>query len=112
MIAPGLLQALLLTGRLYHPVRPLAALAASEWPHVAVCGRVVYVRHQQDGDWHLSVADASGRIVVEIIPLIPLRVPPRGALVVARGIPREDKGHGWWEVHPAESLDVVRACPF
>lgn len=99
----------LVTGRTYHRV-PLVDVAASRWTHVETCGPVVYVRRQADGDWHLTLDDGRGKVVVEIIPAIPLPVPRKGQLVTVRGIARQDRGHGWPEIHPAEALEVVTRC--
>ncbi|HXG88755.1 MAG TPA: hypothetical protein VNJ02_10500 [Vicinamibacterales bacterium] len=73
---------------------------------------VVYRRKQQDGDWHLTIAKTvkgvEHKVVVEIIPLIPLEAPRVGQVVKACGISRIDRGHGGWaEIHPAESITVV-----
>jgi hypothetical protein len=99
------------TGRVYHRVR-LASLATTRYTHVEVCGPVVYVRKQQDGDLHITLSDGTVKVVVEIIPAIPLPRPVRGQIVRVRGISRIDKDHGAWaEVHPAEAIDRVAVCP-
>ncbi len=92
-------------GRTYHVV-PLTKVAASRWTHIETCGKVVYVRKQQDGDWHITIAKGQTKIVVEIIPLIPLVVPKKGQTIQVRGISRYDKGHGWAEIHPAEHIQI------
>jgi hypothetical protein len=56
--------------RTYHAV-PLAKVATSQQTHVETCGQVVYVRHQLDGDWHITLAIGTTKVVAEIIPLIP-----------------------------------------
>jgi hypothetical protein len=104
-----LLLALADGGRTYHRL-PLAKVAASSWTHIETCGPVVYVRRQQDGDWHLTLAAGVAKVVVEIIPAIPLPVPKKGQVVRVRGISRFDKAHAWPELHPAESIDVVQRC--
>jgi hypothetical protein len=50
------------------------------------------------------------RVVVEIIPAIPLSPPRKGSIVRVRGISRFDKDHGWPEVHPAEHIWIVKSC--
>lgn len=97
-------------GRRYHPVT-VSALASTLWTHVEVEGLVVYVRHQHDGDWHITIAAEGKLAVVEVIPAIPLPVPPRGSWVRVRGISRYDRDHGWQEIHPAEQIFVLRPPP-
>ena len=92
-------------GRTYHPVT-IVELPTTRWTHVELSGTVVYVRKQQDGDWHVTVVDRDGRkAVLEIIPLIPLEVPTKGQRIRARGIARVDKHHAWGEIHPLESWE-------
>jgi hypothetical protein len=81
----------------------LPTVATSQQTHVETCGQVVYVRHQQDGDWHVTLAIGTVKVVAEIIPLIPLEPPKKGAWVTVRGIRRFDGEHKWYEVHPTES---------
>lgn len=96
--------------RTYHRV-PLAKVATTKWTHIETCGPVVYVRymdpkHGGDGDWHVTLAEGRVKVVVEIIPLIPLVVPKKGQTIQVRGISRYDKGHGWAEIHPAEHIQI------
>jgi hypothetical protein len=117
----SLLLLLLLAQRLYHVV-PLPKVAASQQTHVETCGQVVYVRHQQDGDWHVTLAMGTTKVVLEIIPtLIPVAAlelldppstqsnnpvliepPNKGAWIRVRGIRRYDDDHNWPEIHPVE----------
>lgn len=106
------------TGRTYHYV-PLTKVAASKWTHIETCGPVVYVRYMDpkrggDGDWHVTLAIGAVKVVVEIIPAIPLPIPRNGQTIRVRGISRCDLGHGrsvngicsWPEIHPAESIEI------
>jgi hypothetical protein len=96
-------------GRPYHKVA-LERLVTSQWTHVEVCGPVVYRRKMKDGDWHITLDNGKGKVVVEIIPAIPLDPPRKGAIVRVWGISRMDRDHGWPEVHPAERIAVVERC--
>lgn len=99
-----------LPGRPYHRVT-LAQMATTRWTHVETCGPVVYRRQMADGDWHLTLSDGVARVVVEIIPALPLPAPKRGDTIRVRGISRRDSGHADWpEVHPAEEITVVARC--
>lgn len=97
------------SGRTYHVV-PLERVAASQWTHIETCAPVVYVRHQADGDWHVTIARGAVKVVVEIIPALPLPVPKKGQTIRVRGISRQDKDHLWAEIHPLESWEPVAAC--
>jgi len=100
---------LLLVTRPYHVVA-IPDLPTARQTHVEVSGRVIYVRHEVDGDWHVRLRHGSASIVAEIIPLIPLPVPRLGQCVTLRGIRRVDreKGHrNQSEVHPVEAIQVV-----
>jgi len=96
------LLVLVLAQRLYHVV-PLPKVAVSQQTHIETCGQVVYVRKQLDGDWHITLAIGAAKVVAEIIPLIPLEPPPKGAWVTVRGIRRFDDEHKWYEINPVES---------
>lgn len=85
-------------------------MGSTKWTHVETCGPVVYVRKQRDGDWHVTLAKGEKKVVLEIIPLIPLAVPKKGQVIIARGIRREDDTHGWPEIHPLESWQAVERC--
>jgi len=92
--------------RVYHPVT-IASLAHNTFTHVEVEGRVALVRHEEDGDIHIRLEDAQGRfVVVEVIPEISLTIPKVGDLVRVRGISRYDRQHHWWEIHPAEAIEI------
>lgn len=82
----------------------LKDLATSTRTHVEVTARVVYVRHQDDGDWHLTLEQDGVKAVAEIIPAIPFPVPKKGQRCTVRGIARYDRWHKWNEVHPVEAL--------
>lgn len=105
-----LLLLLALDGRTYARV-PLEKLKDWTRPRAEVCGPVVYVRKQQDRDIHVTLDNGKAKIVLEIIPSLPLPAPHKGQIVVARGIVRIDRGHGGWaELHPVEALRVVARC--
>ncbi|HXI13455.1 MAG TPA: hypothetical protein VNM92_12555 [Thermoanaerobaculia bacterium] len=104
------LLVLSLAGRIYHTV-PIEKMATTRRTHVCVTAPIVYRRKQQDGDWHLTIAKIVNgveyKVVVEIIPLIPITPPRVGQIVKACGITRLDREHGNWpEIHPAESIEV------
>lgn len=96
-------------GRPYHPV-PLEQVATTRHTHVETCGQVVYRRKMADGDWHLTLARGRVKVVVEVIPAIPLTIPRKGATVTVKGITRIDRHHAWAEIHPAEAIQVVPSC--
>lgn len=94
------MTALLLTLAItFHPVT-VKVLPTTPHTHVEVCGTVTLKKREDDGDWHLRIQTGSAFIVAEIIPAVPLPPPEKGATVCVSGISREDKAHGWWEVHP------------
>ena len=97
-------------GRPYHKVT-LEQMATTQWTHVETCGPIVYRRKMRDGDWHLTLDNGTAKVVVEVIPAIPLVIPRKGALVRVQGISRLDRGHGnWAEIHPAEAIWEVQDC--
>ena len=93
--------------RLYHPVT-IEQLAAGmvPWPYAQLVGRVRMVRTEQDGDLHITLTGRTAVAILECIPELPCRKPPLGARIRAWGIPREDKEHGWWELHPLLGWNV------
>lgn len=95
--------------RTYHKV-PLGEVVKSQQTHVETCGQVVYVRKQLDGDWHVTLAAGTTKVVVEIIPNLPLSVPKKNQWIRVRGIRRFDNEHGWPEIHPLEWWEVVVNC--
>ncbi len=106
----SLLLLLLLIDRIYHP-ETIASLPRSHRTHVQVEGTVTLVRTEADGDVHIRLTDGTGHVVIcEIIPLIPLPHPAKGQRVRVRGIRRYDneRGHGFFEVHPVEEIEVLR----
>ena len=106
--------------RPYH-VETIASMPTCRHTHVAVTGRVILVRQEADGDWHLRLSDNGKRfIVAEIIPTLqPIKgheldafaiaLPKLNECVEVRGIRRVDteSGHGWTEIHPVEFLKVI-----
>lgn len=81
----------------------LAKVATTPYTHVCTVGPVTYVRKQRDGDWHVTLDNGHAKVVLEIIPQIPLPPPTKGRVVVACGITRIDKRHKWAEIHPVTS---------
>lgn len=96
-------------GRTFHRTS-LADLANLRYPRAEVCGPVVYVRKQQDGDYHITLDDGRAQIVLEIIPELPLPVPKKGQRIRARGIVRTDRHHGFAELHPVLNWHAVERC--
>lgn len=96
-------------GRTFHRM-PLGRLVATSYPRADVCGPVVYVRKQQDGDYHITLDDGRAQIVLEIIPELPLPVPKKGQRIRARGIVRTDRHHGFAELHPVLNWHAVERC--
>lgn len=88
--------------------------------HVQVTGLVTLVAVEADGDLHVRLADPHGHFIVAEIPFgAPLntadtraqlrQVLRNGGAITVFGIRRfdDDHGHGWWEVHPVERLELV-----
>ncbi len=84
--------------------------------------RVLYVRDESDGDWHVAVTD--GRVpvfITEIIPRDQLREgrPHPGTVVDETGVPYCDTAHqteAWhdstcWEIHPVTSWELSAGNP-
>ncbi len=69
-------------------------------PHAFVEGTVAEVKKEDDGDIHIRLEDRSCFIVCEIIPELSVQPPKVGSDITVWGIVREDKDHGWWEIHP------------
>jgi hypothetical protein len=74
--------------------------------HIAVTGTVTLVKHEADGDLHIRLNEGAAFIVAECIPELPCVAPKLGQRVQVRGISRFDAEHGWYEVHPVESITV------
>jgi hypothetical protein len=90
--------------RPYHKVT-IAQMGATQWTHVEVTGKVTLVKTEADGDTHIRLSDGQKFIVAECIPVLPCpRIPHVGEIITVRGVSRLDKEHGWYEVHPVESL--------
>jgi hypothetical protein len=104
-----LAQPATMPGRGYHKVS-LEQMATTQWTHVETCGPVVYRRRMQDGDIHVTLDNGKAKVVIEIIPLIPLDPPKKGTIIRVRGISRWDRDHGWPEIHPAEAIWMVETC--
>lgn len=100
---------LLLAQRIYHKTTIETINTVTEG-HAEVCGLVTYVKHQTDGDWHITLDNGKGKLVLEIIPKLPLSVPKKNDKVRAQGIVRFDKHHKWYEIHPVEFIEVVKEC--
>jgi hypothetical protein len=112
LLATLLLLQLDVPGRSY-PNVPIEKLATWTRPRACVTATLVYKRKQADGDWHLTIAKFGAgvehKVVVEVIPLLPMPIPKVGQVIKACGIVRIDKGHGGWpEIHPAEHIEVMR----
>lgn len=98
------------TGRIFHPV-PLDRVKASTWTHIQTCGPVVYVGKQRDGDWHITLDNGKAKIVLEIIPELPMVPPRKGQTIIAKGISRIDRGHeSHAELHPLIGWTAVPGC--
>jgi hypothetical protein len=66
-----------------------------------VVGTVVYKRHQEDDDWHVTLIDGKQKkLVAEIIPELPFVPPDKNDKVLICGIASKDEHHGWNELHP------------
>jgi hypothetical protein len=110
-----LLAACTLTTRTYWTIDPAVfATSGTYHTHVAITGYVNYVACEDDADRHLRVVPSPGVtspfFIAECIPSLPLPCASVsvGAHVTVKGISRRDPEHGWWEVHPVESIDVVQ----
>lgn len=97
-----LLQLTSTTSDAYRTVA-MSNLATTKWTHVCVVGPVVYTRLQRDGDIHITLDDGKTKVVLEIIPQIPLQRPKKGTTIRACGVSRFDRQHAWPEIHPVTS---------
>lgn len=88
--------------RQFHKV-PLAQLAKTHWSHVEVCGLVTLSKKEADGDIHVRLSEGSAFVVAEIVPYHRLPQPKKGQRICVDGISRQDRDHGWFEVHPVEA---------
>jgi hypothetical protein len=107
-----LLLLVLVLQRYYWPT-PIETMWAGlqKHTHVAVTGRVKYLRREEDGDLHIklvSLRDPTKFIIAECIPLIPCARPVLSSVITVRGVSRYDPEHGWREVHPVESWSYER----
>ncbi len=92
------------------------ALGRVAHTHVRVTGRLTAKRWQTDGDLHLHLTSAHHFIIGECIPtgcgnckaLDQAGMFKVGQMVTLLGITRYDREHGWWELHPVESVVEVR----
>ena len=96
---------------------PLEDLSINSPTHVCVTGRVTLVRREADGDTHISLNPsikpkkngANLFIVAEIIPRLPVELIPKvGQVVNVCGIQRWDAKHRFMEVHPVETITVLK----
>lgn len=95
--------------RTFHRV-PLERVKDSRWTHIESCGVVTLVKHEADGDAHIRLDAGGAFLVVEIVPYHHLPLPKVKQTIVARGISRLDRTHGWYELHPLESWKAVATC--
>ena len=89
---------------------PVDSVATTKHTHVHVRGKITLRRHEQDGDTHYKIIGKHSFIVAECIPELPCNNFNVGDVVDVYGISREDKEHGWWEVHPAECISIGPTC--
>lgn len=97
--------------RKYHDVSLEDLADGTRWTHACVTGPVVYRRKQTDGDWHITLDNGRSKVVLEIVPSIPLTPPKKGDTVRACGVTRQDTHHKWWEIHPVETIVVITKAP-
>ncbi|HET6916607.1 MAG TPA: hypothetical protein VFH56_11010 [Acidimicrobiales bacterium] len=75
--------------------------------------------HLRSHDSHFNIADTDlgsiaadeaieDFVVCEIIPEIPVDLPPLHAKITVRGLYRWDIGHGWPEVHPVLGWELAQ----
>jgi hypothetical protein len=83
----------------FHPVS-VKELPTTRWTHVHVCGLVTLVKKEADGDTHIRITDGARFVVAEIIPALRQPAPRVGQRICVDGISRDDKAHGWSEIHP------------
>ena len=102
----GLIALLLAMAQDGYKTIPLSEVATTRLTHVCTVGPVVYVRNQVDGDIHITLDDGKTKVVLEIIPLIPLERPRKGQRIKACGVTRFDKLHQWPEIHPVTEWRV------
>jgi len=96
---------------LYPPV-PFAKVADGKWlrPRASIIGVVKDVNKESDGDWHIALTDGGKLVVCEIIPELPMKQghPKKGDKIRIWGVCREDKWHGWFELHPVVGWEIVK----
>jgi hypothetical protein len=101
-----------------HPGDPLVGVYSPlrltvKNPCVSVPGVVLSVTQEHDDDQHIrlgevdpkwlnevNISRARGSLVVEIVPYIPVAIPPIGARITVIGPWVLDTETGWLEVHP------------
>lgn len=107
----------LLLSRPYWPVDIVDfAKAGSIHTHVQVNGYVTYTAREPDGDLHIRLCsnpkvkrmDLTQCIVVECVGKLPCVKPRLKTFVRVQGISRRDPEHGWFEVHPVESITALK----
>jgi hypothetical protein len=98
---------------------PLAGVYHVDRLHVrkrcaVASGVVTRVAFEQfDGDVHIDLQTAAGKLVVEIIPQDRslVAIPDTGARVTVVGPLVDDLQHGWREIHPAWWVSSGRIVP-
>src|SRR5947208_16176962 len=86
---------------LFHPVNISDINAGTvEHTHVQVSAIVDKMHNEKDGDVHLHISNGDASMVAEIIPELPVEVPPLNQPLTIGGILRYDSQHSWWELHP------------
>jgi len=78
-------------------------------PRARVTGTITAHRYNpDDGDTHVQLSDDGGtHLVTEVIPELPLTIPPKGTKVWVNGIVRFDGEHGFWEIHPVTGIETA-----
>jgi hypothetical protein len=80
--------------------------------HIAVEGKVIYRRLEDDGDIHFKIIDAAGNtLTCEIDPLQPEGEPALYQQVRVYGILRYDMDHYWFEIHPVDRWEDATVTP-
>ncbi len=85
-----------------YPTVPLAKIASGTWvrPRAKITGTVAFIRKEDDGDVHIRLTSGKDRVILEIIPELPVSVPKIGDTITAWGVVRWDGEHRWAELHP------------
>lgn len=86
---------------------PASKVATTIHTHVCTRGILAQRVSEADGDIHLRLQDAGAFVIAEVIPEIPVALPPVGAWVEVCGIARYDRDHRWPELHPVLRIRKV-----